>query len=126
MRYASVLSFYFFFVITCSIKVSLFISPYTYAICEYAIGRANAMCGMRIRYGPRDGICDMRKRNGPRECDMRIGYARAICECLCAQPVYGRWCAHSIVNLHPVKQRHRRVQTVLENWSKAHLETILF
>jgi len=40
--------------------------------------------------------------------------------------VYGRWYAHSIVNLLPVKQCHSRVQTVLENWSKAHLETILF
>jgi len=26
-------------------------------------------------------------------------------KCLCAQPVvYGHWCAHSIVSLHPVKQ----------------------
>ena len=40
--------------------------------------------------------------------------------------MYGLWCAHSIVNLHPVKQRHWRAQTVLENWSKAHLEAILF
>ena len=36
------------------------------------------------------------------------------------------WDKKKIVSLHPVKQRHWRVQTVLENWSKAHLETILF
>ena len=30
----------------------------------------------------------------------------------------GRWCVHSIVWLHPVKQHHWRVQTVLEKWSK--------
>ena len=46
--------------------------------------------------------------------------------CLCVQPVYGRWYACSIIGLHPVKLRYWRVQTVLENWSKAHLETILF
>ena len=34
------------------------------AICEYATGRAEAICDMRIRYGPRE--C---------ECDTRIGYA---------------------------------------------------
>ena len=39
--------------------------------------------------------------------------------CLCAQPVYGHWCVHSIVSLHPVKQHHWRVQTVLEKWSKS-------
>jgi len=25
---------------------------------------------------------------------------------LCAQPVYGRWCAHNIVSLHPARQCH--------------------
>jgi len=40
------------------------------------------------------------------------------------QPVYGYWCAHSMLTFTQVSmQRHQRVQ---ENWSKAHLEIILF
>ena len=51
------------------------------AICEYALGRANAISDMRL------AICDMRIRYGPCECDLRyaiceyaVGRANAICE----------------------------------------------
>ena len=46
---------------------------------------ANAICNMRIHYGPRE--CDMRIRSGPREYDKRyaireyaMGRANAICD----------------------------------------------
>ena len=38
---------------------------------------------------------------------LRLDSQKCVCclwwKCLCAQPVYGRWCARSIVSLHPVK-----------------------
>ena len=91
------------------------------AICEYVMGRANAICD----------VVNMSTGTPARRRCRRFDSQKCVCflwwrKCLCAQPVYGRWCAHSIVNLHPVRQRHWRVQTVLENWSKAHLETIFF
>ena len=64
-----------------------------YAICEYAMSRANKISDTRIRYSPRE--YDMRYAKTPRECGMRyastlwprecirenaMGRANAICD----------------------------------------------